>query len=82
MTSNRIPHARSSLTRVAIAALAGCITMGIFLAVVTLFQSHGRPMERLAAAERACMARVYQSERQACMQRWLTESRTLILARQ
>lgn len=82
MTTNLIPHARSSLTTVAIAALAGCITIGIFLAVVTLFQSHGRPLERLAAAERACIARIYQSERQVCMQRWLTESRTLTLAKQ
>lgn len=82
MSINRFPHARSSLMTFAVAAAAGAITIGIFLAVVTLFQSHGRPMERLAAAERACMAHVYQSERQTCMQRWLTDSQALILARQ
>ena len=41
----------SSTVTVATAALATVIAMGILWAVVTLFQSRGAPMERLAAAE-------------------------------
>lgn len=56
------------------AALAAFIAIGILSAVVSLFQSRGVPLERLAAAERACVSHVYQSEREACMQQWLAES--------
>jgi len=41
----------SSTLTVTAAARATVIAMGILWAVVTLFQSRGAPMERLAAAE-------------------------------
>ena len=59
------------VTHVVAAALAAAITVGIFSGVVELFQHDGRPLERLAAAERACASRAYVSEREACMREWL-----------
>ena len=59
------------LTHVAAAALGAAITVGIFSGVVALFQHNGLPLERLAAAERACASRAYVSEREACMREWL-----------
>ena len=70
----------SSLT-VASATMATVIAMGILWAVVTLFQSRGAPMERLAAAERACAQHAYQSERAACMNEWLAASQPRTIAR-
>jgi hypothetical protein len=71
----------SSTLTVATAALATVIAMGILWAVVTLFQSRGAPMERLAAAERACAQHAYQSERAACMNEWLIASQPGTIAR-
>jgi hypothetical protein len=51
----------------AIAALSTLIAVAIFGAVTALFQSRGLPMAELAAAERACSAHVYVSERESCM---------------
>ncbi len=65
---------------VATAALAAVITVGILWAVLSLFQSRGAPMERLAAAERACSSHAYQSEREACMKQWPTEFRVTSVA--
>src|SRR3979490_1606081 len=70
----------SSTLTVATAALATVIAMGILWAVVTLFQSRGAPMERLAAAERACAQHAYQSERAACMNEWLATSQPRTIA--
>jgi hypothetical protein len=64
----------SSIMTVAAAALAAFIALGILSTVVSLFQSRGAPMERLAAAERACVSHAYQSEREACMKQWLAQS--------
>ena len=69
----------STLT-VASAALATVIALGILWGVVTLFQSRGAPMERLAAAERACAGHAFQSERAACMNEWLAASRPETIA--
>ena len=66
---------------IATAALATVIAIGILWGVVTLFQSRGAPMERLAAAERACAHNIYLSERQACMNEWLAASQSVIVAR-
>jgi hypothetical protein len=55
--------------------------MTILWAVVTLFQSRGAPMERLAAAERACAEHAYQSERAACMNEWFAASQPGTIAR-
>jgi len=70
----------TSTQTVATATLAAVIAMTILWAVVTLFQSRGAPMERLAAAERACAQHVYLSERQACMNEWLAASQPRIVA--
>jgi hypothetical protein len=64
----------SSLTVIA-AALATVIALGILSTVVMLFQSRGAPMERLAAAERACVQNAYQSERVACIKERLVAER-------
>lgn len=64
----------SSIMTVAAAALAAFIAVGMLSAVVSLFQSRGAPMERLTAAERACVSHAYQSEREACMKQWLAGS--------
>ena len=65
---------------VATATLAAVIAMGILWTVVSLFQSRGVPMERLAAAERACAQHAYQSERDACMKQWIAEFRATPVA--
>ena len=65
---------------VATAALATIIALGILLTVVTLFQSRGAPLERLAAAERACAHTTYLSERQACMNEWLAATQPVLVA--
>ena len=49
--------------------------------VVTLFQSRGQPMERLAATERACANYAYRSEREACMKQWIANSEARSVAR-
>jgi len=64
----------SSILTVGAATLATLITVGILSVVANLFQSRGAPMERLAAAERACAPHAYQSEREACMKQWLAQS--------
>ncbi len=69
-----------SIVIVAAAGLAAVIALGILTAIVGLFQSRGAPMERLVAAERACASQSYVSEREACMKRWLAESRTTLIA--
>jgi hypothetical protein len=71
----------SSTATFATAALATVIALGILWAVVTLFQSRGAPLERLAAAERACAQHAYQSERAACMNEWLAASQPRTVAR-
>jgi hypothetical protein len=64
----------SSIMTVATASVAAFIAVSILATVVNLFQSRGAPMQRLAAAERACASHTYQSERQACMKQWLAQS--------
>jgi hypothetical protein len=71
----------TSTQTVATATLAAVIAMTILWAVVTLFQSRGAPMERLAAAERACAQHAYQSERAACMNEWFAASQPGTIAR-
>lgn len=64
------------------ATIAAIFALGILWAIVILFQSRGAPMERLAAAERACAHHAYPSERQACVQQWFAESRVIPVANQ
>jgi len=70
----------SSTLTVATAALATVLATSILWAVVILFQSRGAPMERIAAAERACAQHAYQSERAACMNEWLVASQPRTIA--
>jgi hypothetical protein len=78
--SARLNFAPGSTLTVATAALAAVIAFAILWGVVTLFQSRGAPMERLAAAERACAQYVYLSERHACMNEWLAASQPRTVA--
>ena len=78
--SARLNSAPGSTLTVAAAALATVFAFAILWGVVALFQSRGAPMERLAAAERACAQHVYLSERQACMNEWLAASQPRIVA--
>lgn len=55
----------------AIAALATFISIGVLTSVAFIFQRNGAPMDRLAAAERACKQHIYASGREACMREWL-----------
>jgi hypothetical protein len=71
MIAKHDTHPLDPLTHVAAAALAALITIGIFSGVVELLHHDGRPLERLAAAERACASRAYVSEREACVREWL-----------
>ena len=64
-----------------IAALSTLIALAIFGAVTALFQSRGLPMEALAAAERACSAHVYVSERESCMRERIALARGERIAR-
>jgi hypothetical protein len=64
-----------SLSITVVAALATFIAIGLLTAVAFLFQRDGSPLERLAAAERACTQHVYVSEREACMHDWLATAR-------
>jgi hypothetical protein len=60
----------------AAAALATLIAVSILAAVAYLFQRDGKPLARVAAAERACAHYSYLSERQACMNKWLAASQS------
>jgi len=60
----------SPATHFIAAALAGIITVGNLFFITELFMRDGRPMEQLAAAERACRGHAYVSEREACMREW------------
>ena len=66
---------------VAAAALASLIAIGMFWSVAHLFHSRGKPMERLAAAERVCAPYAYESERQACMKQWIADNQQTRVAR-
>jgi hypothetical protein len=62
------------------ATLASIMAIGILAAVTELFQRSGAPMERLVAAERACVYHAYVSEREACMRQWLAAARSPSIA--
>jgi len=65
----------SSFSATVAAALATVVAIGLLTSVALLFQRDGRPLEQWAAAERACVQRVYVSEREACMREWLASAR-------
>ena len=66
-------ESRSPILTISAGTLAAIVALGTLWAVVLLFQSKGLPMERLVAAERACVHHNYQSEREACMKLWISE---------
>lgn len=53
------------------AAVSTVIALGLVASVTLLFQSRGEPLGELAAAERACTAQRYVSDREACMRAWI-----------
>ena len=65
---------QSPIATVAASVLATVIALGILSTLAIMFQRDGKPLERLAAAERACVHYSYLSERQACMNEWLGAS--------
>ena len=73
------PRRTSASTTVA-ATLATFIAISLLTAVAFLFQRDGRPLEQLAAAERACTQHVYVSEREACARNWIAAARASAVA--
>jgi hypothetical protein len=66
---------RLSPVTIAVAAmLSTAIAIGVLAAVTGVFQSEWMPMAQLTAAERACAAHAYVSERENCMRNWLASS--------
>ena len=78
-TKPTLPQSRP-VTHFIAATLAGIVAIGLLSSVTALFQRDGRPLERLAVAERACVAHAYVSEREACVRQWLAETRSLSTA--
>jgi len=66
-TIMNVDRNRSHALRLVAAALAIAITIGMFSAVIGLFQILALSPGELAAAERACAERIHASEREACM---------------
>lgn len=52
-------------------AAATLIALGILIGTTMLFQSRGKPMAELSAAERACAGQSYLSDRERCMRQWV-----------
>lgn len=57
------------------AAVAAAILVALFAGVVDLFERDGFPFENVVAAERACSASRFVSEREVCMREWLAAHR-------
>jgi len=64
------------------ATVSTVVAIGIVAGVTGLFQSRGRPMEELAAAERACMTEIYVSDRENCMRERVALARGRVIAHQ
>lgn len=73
-SSRSLPRPRGTTVAVA-AAISTAVAVGIVALVTDLFQSRGEPLGQLAAAERACAAKVYVSEREACMRDWIAAAK-------
>jgi hypothetical protein len=58
------------------AAFSAVVAVGSLSAVAWLFQREGLPFEQLVAAERACAAHPYASERESCIKDWLAASKS------
>jgi hypothetical protein len=62
------------------AALATLITAVLFGTVVASLQSDGLPLERAAAAQRACATYRFVSERESCVDRYAASQHPEALA--
>ena len=71
MRAHRTFARGSSLGTVITSAVATLITLGILTGTTMLFQSRGKPMAELAAAERACAGRANVSDRERCIREWV-----------
>ncbi len=80
MNAKRAYPQFSPLSTIAAAAIATFVAIGLLTAVAFLFQRAGTPLEQLVAAERACIQRLYVSEREACMHEWLATARASAVA--
>lgn len=63
------------------AAFSAIVAVGSLTAVAWLFQREGMPFEQLVAAERACAAHQYVSERESCIDDWLVAAKARRIAR-
>ena len=71
MRANAAFSLHSGLGTVIASAAATLIAVGILIGTTMLFQSRGKPMAQIAAAERACAARTYVSDHERCVRRWV-----------
>ena len=71
MRANPAFPRHSSLGTVITSAAATLIALGILIGTTILFQSRGKPMAELAAAERACAEQTYVPDRERCMRGWV-----------
>jgi hypothetical protein len=71
MRANPAFPRHSSLGTVITSAAATLIALGILIGTTMLFQSRGKPMAELAAAERACAEQTYVPDRERCMRGWV-----------
>ena len=76
MKSTQTFTMHEAVSTFAAAALASFISLAILSTVAFLFLRDGKPLERVAAAERACAHHSYQSERKVCMNEWLAASQS------
>lgn len=68
--------AKEAISTFVTAALASFIAMAILSGVAFVFLREGKPLQRLAAAERACAHYSYLSERKVCMNAWLAAAQS------
>lgn len=81
MKSTPTATAKEAISTFAAAALASFIAMAVLSSVAFLFLREGKPLQRLAAAERACAHYSYLSERKVCMNAWLAAAQSGPVAR-
>jgi len=71
MRANPAFPRHSGLGTIITSAAATLIALGILIGTTMLFQSRGKPMAELAAAERACAGQTYVPDRERCMREWV-----------
>jgi len=71
MRANPAFPRQSGLGTVITSAVATLIALGILIGTTMLFQSRGKPMAELAAAERACLGQTKVPDRERCLREWV-----------